>query len=149
MLRLLEFSVWLGEITKGDAGPSAWDALGSVLGWVFGAAGAIAVVGSAIWARRTGKETVVVNEKDAQTRAVAQVIEALTEGLNELRIEVKSEKETNKVLRTELDQVKKILDQMRNERFEMIEHIEYLESIVPTPPGIPPRPAQWDYISPR
>lgn len=156
MLSLILSNIyWLGVVEK-EVVEDPWGRLGSVLGWVFSGLGAIAIVGSALWTRRTGKETVAVNEKDAGTRAVAQVIEALTEGLNELRLELKEEKAANlesrmkiTCLEEEVAELRGEREAMKNERFEMIEHIEYLESVIPVPPGPPARPKPWDYLSPK
>lgn len=154
MLSLILSNAWVWGTVATAVPADPWGDLGKIIGWIFGGLGALAVVASAWWTRRTGRETVAVNEKDAGTRAVAQVIEALTEGLNELRLELKEEKSANaesrkevRELHAQVGELRNEREQMKNERFEMIEHIEYLESIIPTPPGPPERPAPWDYLN--
>lgn len=134
---------------------------GELVGYIAGIMGFVALIISAVLIRRTGKGTVevsqaavVVNERDANTKAVAQVIEALTEGLAELRIELaEAKKETTEVRKEAVEAKKEALELKERVKFleechvrdvattgELISHIATLESMIPTPPGAPPRP---------
>ena len=123
--------------------------ISSYIGWFIGAAGVVAAILTAIFTRRTGKDNVQVNAKEANTRAVAGVIDALTTGLEELRLEVKDLKDKNMALETTVEsQGRTITEQgatirlLVEERAEMVSHIVQLEEAFPNPPGAPLRP-EW------
>lgn len=104
-----------------------------------------------IMTRKTSKESVNVNEKDADTRAVANVIDALSTGLAELRQEIKDQKEKSaedkaeaderiRCLEEEVDILRSGRDQLLTRLGELVNHLAQVEKLVPNPPGAPPRP---------
>lgn len=88
--------------------------------------------------RDTGKETTDINEKDVNTKAAAQLTEMFTEGLNELRTELKEAKNQMKDLKLEVNE-------LRADNQSLVAHIEALEKLVPNPPGSPIRPIMNKY----
>lgn len=116
-------------------------------GWIGLMLGAIAAVITPILARRTGKETVEVNDKDVATRAAAMALEALTEGLSELRTELGLGKSKIDELEATVEQQSVTVAEqgatiriLVDERGQMVKHMRILESLIPVPPGAPIRP---------
>lgn len=116
-------------------------------GWILALLAALAAIITPILTRRTGRDTVEVNEKEASTRAVAGVISALTVGFEELRTEVGELKTKNEELEGKVfRQGETIVEQgvtikmLVKEREEMVRHIVQLEEAFPNPPGAPLRP---------
>lgn len=136
-----------------------------IVSYGIGILGAIGLLYNYFNTRKTGKEdvnvkrdAVEVSEKDASTRGASMALEALTEGLRELRTELGEEKlkgtERDKTIAAQAQTIEAADTRMaaQDEKIaylerlvpEMIAHIEVLEKMVPDPPGVPNRP-QWDH----
>lgn len=143
-----------------------------IVSYGIGLLGAIGLLYNYFNTRRTGKEdvdvkrdAVEVNEKDASTRGASMALEALTEGLRELRTELGEQKvkstaqdvviasqaatiavlEENRVASdTRMATQDAKIEYLERLVPEMVAHIELLEKLIPDPPGIPSRPI-WDH----
>lgn len=118
-----------------------------------GIGGLFGVLITAVLKRNSDKDANKISEKDANTRAVGGVIEALTIGLEELRTEINENKTRHDgeitALSTKLAKAERTINEqgvtirmLVEERTEMIEHMESLEANFPNPPGAPIRP-EW------
>lgn len=137
----------VAETTGGDA--VSW--LQQNAAWIALLLAPVGVWLGIVMTRKTGKETVNVSEKDADTRAVANVIDALTVGLAELRTEIKDQKEKSaedkaeaderiRCLEEEVDILRAGREQLLTRLGELVGHLAQVEKLVPNPPGAPPRP---------
>lgn len=107
--------------------------------------------------RKSDKEEIKVSEKDSTTAqfvALTEGYQATFEQLKEDIAEAKAEAALNKQetarLTIRVNDLEKInaeqkttIDENTKERDEILKYLEEVVSLVPVPPGPPPRPSRW------
>lgn len=97
------------------------------------------------------KTLAATSEKEAHNAEISIIIEGFTASMEALRLTVadaRLESSEAKMeatsARADVTKLRQTMDAMAEQREELIDHIQALEALIPSPPGPPPRPA-WSH----
>lgn len=117
-----------------------------VIGPLIGLFGAAATIISIVYARRNSKDNINVSKQEANTHE----FEALTRGYADALAEVRRAREEDKAefqdqingLQRQITSQGDQITLLKDERAEILDHLNSVEKLIPVPPGPPLRP-KW------